>query len=141
MLQHQSHPVHFYNALAANDPESSILLWNKIKEKEGRDKSFMVLINSRKDRKERSEQLTSAVSNLKFDKLILTGENVHQVKVMAEKSGINEGKIIPIGQDQPQAQIGKLSPSIQDEVVIVAFGNMGAGGAELSKYFEQNKIA
>ena len=140
-IQHNIHHVHFYNALAANDPESSILLWKKIKEKEGHQKSYMVLINSRKDRKERSEQLTSAVSNLQFDKLLLTGENVHQVKVMAEKSGIKEGKIIPIGQDQPQNQFKKISPNIQDELVIVAFGNMGAGGAELTKYFEQNKIA
>ena len=140
-INYKMHPIHFYNALAANDPESSVMLWDMIQNLEGNNKKYMVLINSRKDRKERSAQLTHAVSNLHFDKLILTGENVSQVKVMAKKSGITETKILPIGQDAPSGQLEKIKSSVHSEVVIVAFGNMGAGGAELCKYFEQNKIA
>ena len=140
-IQKSVHLVHFYNALAANDPESSIMLWQMIKNKEGEEKQYMVLINARNDRKDRSEQLTDAASKLVFDKLILTGENVELVKSMAMKYGINESKIIAIGQGIPENQLNKISPSINREAVIVAFGNMGAGGAELSKYFEINKTA
>ena len=140
-IRTEDHPVHFYNALAANDPESSIMLWDLIQNLEGQYKQYMVLINARNDRKERSEQLTAAAAELQFDRLILTGENVQLVKSMALDQGIPEAKIIAIGQGSPAYQVNQIKPSIQGESVIVAFGNMGAGGAELNKYFETQKTA
>ena len=139
-ITRENKEIHFYNALAANDPESSLMLWNNISHREGSQKDFIVLINARNDRKERSEQLVEASSRIEFDKLLLTGENVNLVKTMALKQNIAETKIHLIGQDPPENQLAKIIPLIQSETVIVAFGNMGAGGAELSKYFEQNQV-
>jgi len=65
---------------------------------------------------------------------------VDLVKTMALKQNIEETKIHLIGQDPPERQLAQIIPLIQSETVIVAFGNMGAGGAELSKYFEQNQV-
>lgn len=135
------HPVHFYNALAANDPESSVMLWHSIQQMEGKDKHYKVLINARKDRKERSEQLVHAAATLEFDGLFLTGENVELVRAMALKQKMESQKIALIGQGTPEEQIRAMLPSINKETVIVAFGNMGAGGAELSKYFENQHNA
>ncbi len=137
-VKKENKTMHFYNALAANDPESSIMLWNNIKKMEGENKQYVIVINARKDRKERSEQLIQASATLEFDQLIISGENVELVKMMANKQKIDTGKILLIGQDNPKTQVEKIFPSLTKESVIVAFGNMGAGGAELSKYFEEN---
>lgn len=131
--------VHFYNALAANDPESSGMLWEKIQGIEGRDKKYLIILNSRKDRNQRSRHLIRAISNYSFDYLILTGENIELVKLMGLKAGIPNKKIILAGLKEPGKQVEKILPLIDRESVIVAYGNMGAGGAELVKSIEQKQ--
>ena len=130
--------IHFYNALAANDPESSVMLWKNIQKMEAKGSQKVIIINSRKDRKERSEQLILAISSLEYDVLFLTGENVDLVKSMAKKREIPSNKLFLIRQQDPEEQLNEMLTSLGQESVLVAFGNMGAGGAELVKYFEQN---
>lgn len=133
--------IHFYNALAANDPESSVMLWESIKKMEGNEKQYAIVLNARKDRKDRSEQLIQAASQLHFDELFLTGENVELVKTMGVKREISQDKMLLIGQKEPTLQVKEMLPRLQQESVVVAFGNMGAGGAELAKHFEHNHFA
>lgn len=138
VFESSSKTIFFYNALAANDPESSSMLWNNIKKMEGDDIQYVLLLNSRKDRKDRSEQLIQAASNLSIDQLVLTGENLRLVKSMALKADILDDIIIPIGEKEPAEQVSEMLTNLSDKSVVIAFGNMGAGGAELAKYFETN---
>lgn len=136
----ESKKLHLYNALAANDPESSIILWNNIRKIEGEEKQYAIILNSRRDRKERSEQLINAASILPFDELFLIGENVELVKNMGVKAGIPNKKMLLIGQKDPEKQLADMIPKLMQDSVLIAFGNMGAGGAEFFKQFElQNK--
>lgn len=135
--QHSQHQVQFYNALAANDPESSMMIWKNIQKMEGDNKQYMVLINCRKDRKERSEQLVQMASTLHFDQLVLTGENVDLVEALALKQSITKQQVLQVGQKGPEKQAQDILIKVEKDTVIVAFGNMGAGGIELSKYFEE----
>ncbi|HEX8039768.1 MAG TPA: poly-gamma-glutamate synthase PgsB [Chryseosolibacter sp.] len=135
--RHVGHRIHFYNALAANDPESSFMIWKQIRLNEGNEKQYIIILNSRKDRKDRSEQLVHMVSECKFDYLVLTGENSLQVKQMALDADIDGAKVVPVGIKSPEAQLDDLLGLTERNAVIVAFGNMGAGGAELSKLFEE----
>lgn len=129
--------IHFYNALAANDPESSLMIWKQIRSAEGLNKQYIIVLNSRKDRKDRSRQLIDMVSRCVFDYVALTGENSMQVRQMALNAGIDASKILPIGLKSPGEQLAELMHVIDRDAVVVAFGNMGAGGAELSKLFEE----
>lgn len=135
--RHQDHTIHFYNALAANDPESSLMIWKQIRSGEGVDKQYIIVLNSRKDRKDRSGQLVEMVSTCAFDYLALTGENSAQVRQMALNARIAANKILPVGLKSPEEQLADLMRVVGRDAVIVAFGNMGAGGAELSKLFEE----
>jgi poly-gamma-glutamate synthase PgsB/CapB len=135
-MQEDGKKIVFYNALAANDPESSMMIWQQVRRQEGASKQYFILINARKDRKERSEQLLGMSTQCTFDQLLLTGENVELVKQMALKAGLDKDKIVCIGQKDPSDQVEQMLPLIAKECVVVAFGNMGAGGSELSKYFE-----
>ncbi len=135
--RHLGYSIHFYNALAANDPESSFMIWKQIRRNEGNDKQYIIVLNSRKDRKDRSEQLVHMISECKFDYLVLTGENSVQVKQMALDADIDISKVLPVGIKCPEEQLDDLLRLTDRNAVIVAFGNMGAGGAELSKLFEE----
>ncbi len=130
--------IHFYNALAANDPESSVILWNNIRMMEGNGKQYAIVLNARNDRKERSEQLIHAATTLEYDQLFLTGENVELVKAMALKRKIPISTIQLIGQKDPIEQVEDMMINLDKESIVVAFGNMGAGGAEIARYFEKN---
>lgn len=130
----------FYNALAANDPESSLMIWNNIRNFEGEGKKLYMLLNNRKDRKSRSETLLDMLSQMEYDGLILTGENTVNVKLMAKQKGVSGDKILDLGMKSPQEQLEGLSSWAEEGAVVVAFGNMGAGGAELSKYIEKMNI-
>lgn len=133
-----NYTMHFYNALAANDPESSAIIWNGVTEIEGEEKEYVVLFNSRKDRKNRSEEMIEFASKLSFNFLALTGENVELVKTMALKNGIPKDKIILIGEKEPEEQLNELVSELSKDSVVVAMGNMGAGGAELSSHIENH---
>lgn len=128
--------IHFYNALAANDPESSLIVWNSIIDRTGDDHLRMVVLNSRKDRQDRAIRLSKMISELEFDKLALIGETVEMVENMCVSNGIPKDKILAIGMKPTEEQFNTMVNNCSDQTIIVAFGNMGAGGAELSKMFE-----
>lgn len=139
--ENEAYQMNFYNALAANDPESSKVIWNNVEQQHGSDAEFVVLFNSRKDRKSRSEEMIAFISELSFDFLALTGESIDLVQGMALKNNIAKDKIILIGERHPQEQLDCIGSKVNKKSVVVAMGNMGAGGAELSNYVEQNQLA
>ena len=137
----EDYQMNFYNALAANDPESSKMIWNNVEQHHGSNSEYVVLFNSRKDRKSRSEEMIAFISGLSFDFLALTGESIELVQGMALKNDIAKEKIILVGERPPQEQLDCIGSKVNRHSVVVAMGNMGAGGAELSSYVEQNQRA
>ena len=128
--------LHFYNALAANDPESSLIVWNSILAKTGDSHSKIAVLNSRKDRQDRAVRLVEFMANLDFDYLALTGETVEMVGSMCVSKGIPKEKILSIGLKPTEEQFRIIAKNSTENTTIVAFGNMGAGGAELSNMFK-----
>lgn len=66
--------VNFYNGFAANDPESTLMIWNAIEasHKDGEEK--IILLNTRKDRQDRARQLVEAIATkMEFNKIALIG--------------------------------------------------------------------
>ena len=129
--------IHFYNALAANDPESTIMIWSAIRNQADKDEHFMFLLNTRQDRQDRAIRLVDMMSKLDYSSIGLVGESLDMVVSMCEKQGIKRENIHAIG-DKPTAnQFDDLCKGSTKKTTILAIGNMGAGGAELSEYFEK----
>ena len=128
--------IHFYNALAANDPESTIMIWEAIRNQSEENEHFMFLLNTRQDRQDRAIRLVDMMSQLKYDSIGLVGESLDMVVAMCEKQGIPKDKIHAIGAKPTQEQYLDLCEASLSNTTIIAIGNMGAGGAELSEYFE-----
>ena len=130
--------IHFYNALAANDPESTLMIWKSVKSKVNEDEDLMLLLNSRRDRESRAIQLVELISQLSFTSIGLIGESLDSVIKICEYNGIDKSLIHVISEVDTTEKYQKLVDVSGLKTTILAIGNMGAGGAELSDYFEKH---
>ena len=133
--------ITFYNGFAANDPESTLMIWSTIEEGMKGNEEKIILLNTRKDRQDRARQLINVIAlNMNFNKIALIGESCDLVEEMAIKIGIPPNKIVNIGLTKSVTQFEKLISETEKESIILGIGNMGVGGAELAKYFEKKHI-
>jgi poly-gamma-glutamate synthase PgsB/CapB len=133
----------FYNAFAANDPDSTFLVWKKLRDEIGLEGKRIVLLNTRQDRLYRAQQLAEMVA-LKMEKeidyLALIGQSTDVVETMALRYGIPRQKLIGIGWTTPDKVFETLLSLTDKLSAIVAIGNMGGMGAETVKYYENRSI-
>jgi poly-gamma-glutamate synthase PgsB/CapB len=81
-LQFDKFHNEFVSAFAANDPESTLKIWHLVQERLTK-QSVCVFLNTRSDKRHRTRQLVSLVSNhIKPQKLIIRGDNFN--------SGVNQ---------------------------------------------------
>ncbi len=129
----------FYNAFAANDPDSTLMVWNKIRDEIGFEGIRIVLLNTRHDRLDRAKQLAEMVANKlasEIDYLILMGQSTEVVENMCIGYGLSGKKIINLGYTTPPKVFEKVLGITGKKSSIVAIGNMGGKGAETAEYFE-----
>lgn len=129
----------FYNAFAANDPDSTMMIWNKIRDEVGLSGIKIVLLNTRQDRLDRAKQLAEmSAKHLKneADFLMLIGQSTEVVAHMAMGFGFPQKKIINLGYTTPVKVFEKVLSLTDKESTIIAIGNMGGMGAETAEYFE-----
>lgn len=130
--------VTFYNAFAANDPESSLMIWNNVLKNAAPGDLKIVMLNTREDRLDRARQLTEmAGRSIYLDFLTLIGQRSEVVESMALKNKIPKEKIVNIGWTSPEQVYEKIMDRIPESATIVAIGNMGGMGADVVKYFEK----
>ncbi|NQY06885.1 MAG: hypothetical protein HRT68_12030 [Flavobacteriaceae bacterium] len=136
-ISFQEKRIFFYNALAANDPESTIMIWDAIKSQSNENEHFMIVLNTRKDRQDRAQRLVEMMALLEYDSIGLIGESLEMVVNMCAKQGIPKEKIHAIGEKSTKEQYHDLCLASVPSTTIIAIGNMGVGGAELAQYFEE----
>lgn len=134
-----SKQLFFYNAFAANDPDSTYMVWDKIKNEIGIEGARIILLNTRQDRLDRAKQLADMAAR-KFsddiDYLFLIGQSTEVVEKMAVGFGFPKSKIINLGWTTPPIVFEKVLSVTAKQATIVAIGNMGGMGAETAEYFE-----
>lgn len=131
--------ITFYNAFAANDPDSTYLVWEKIRNEIGFEGVRIILLNTRQDRLERAKELikmTSAKLVKETDFLFLIGQSTDVLEHFAVRNGIQKKEIINMGWTNPEKVFEKVLAVTVEASTIIAIGNMGGMGAEISEYFE-----
>lgn len=134
----QKHLV-FYNAFAANDPDSTLLVWQKIRDEIGFEGLRIVLLNTRQDRLYRADQLAEMTGRKlkdEADYLILIGQSTDVVANMAIGYGVPGKKIFNLGYTTPEKVFETVLSVTEKTSTIVAIGNMGGMGADTAGYFE-----
>lgn len=130
----------FVNAMAANDPESTLVIWNQIKEQFAPLGKVILLLNSRADRQDRSIQLIEMVAgNIQFDHLVLTGESVRRFTGFAHKYKIPDSKLVGLGWIKPEKVWSELFELVGSKGTVLGIGNVGAGGLDIFRYFYKNR--
>jgi poly-gamma-glutamate synthase PgsB/CapB len=129
----------FYNAFAANDPDSTFMVWQKIRNEIGFAGLRIMLLNTRQDRLYRADQLTEMVGTKMQDEtdyLILIGQSTDMVESMAIGYGIPKRKIINLGYTTPEKVFENVLAVTEKMSTIIAIGNMGGMGAETAEFFK-----
>ena len=135
--------INFFNAFAANDPQSTLMIWKKVKEEIGLRGIKIILLNTRQDRLDRAKQLTGMVGvelNNEFDYLILIGQSAEVVEELAVTSGIKRNKIVNLGWTEPQAVFEAILAYTTEQSTVVAIGNMGGMGGKVADFFENRSV-
>ena len=135
--------INFFNGFAANDPQSSLMIWEKIKKEIGLRGVKIILLNTRQDRLDRAKQLSGMLGSElhdQFDYLILIGQSCENVEEMAVSSGVKRNKIINLGWTEPESVFEAVLACTNDESTTVAIGNMGGIGGNVADFFENRSV-
>ena len=139
-IKNENKQINFYNAFAANDPESSLMIWNSINSTIDNE-LMIVLLTIRNDRQSRAIQLINLIaSKMEFDYVVLIGESTKLIEEKALKFKIPRKKVINKPWNTPEKIFDGLIELSQDKTTIVGIGNMGAMGAEVSQVFRNRQI-
>ncbi len=122
-----------YNALAANDPDSTYYIYERIDKPE---KNFYIIVNCRADRIDRSVQLGKLISTkINADYYFVTGGETNVLCRTAIKNGINREKLIDLGNKDVEFVYRKVVELINDNGMILAIGNIVGYGERLINQF------
>ncbi|MBK6766949.1 MAG: poly-gamma-glutamate synthase PgsB [bacterium] len=134
--------VQFINALAANDPMSTLAIWHKVKTLSTELGTVFYMLNTRADRYDRTIQLLEMVrDNLRteFDYFLLNGENLDRVYNSLPEYGIDQSKAVRIGMAAPGATYDEIFRRVGNIGTVFAMGNVGKGGLDVATYFAQRR--
>jgi len=140
-IHEQGKYVEFINALATNDPFSLMRIWQRMMRKISEQQLKIMLINCRRDRYSRSQQLVSLVSQeLPTDICLLIGEGTSHVAASMIRQGLNESKIINMGVTTPRLVFDRVLSLTQTTSVVFAIGNISDRhnlGMGVVEYFKE----
>lgn len=119
--------VFFINGFAINDPDSILIVYDNLNEKEiFKDKDLILLVNNRGDRGYRVKQHIEVILSIKPDKVWITGSYKKFMKKKIVKAGFEEDEIIILN-DYKLEEIN----SISSDTVIFAIGNIVGRGEKI----------
>ncbi|RJP76920.1 MAG: poly-gamma-glutamate synthase PgsB [Candidatus Zixiibacteriota bacterium] len=136
LAREEGKEVRFINALAANDPESTLTIWRKVNSIYPDPGTVLLLLNTRADRFDRSLQLLEMIGGgMKFDYLISVGEKTHMLSQYYRRYAIDPQKVVEMGLTTKDAVYRKVFDLVPGRGTVLAIGNMGAGGLGIAYYF------
>jgi poly-gamma-glutamate synthase PgsB/CapB len=131
--------INFYNAFAANDPQSTLMIWKKLKEEAGLDGTKIILLNTRHDRMDRARQLAEMVGkeiHNDADYLVLIGQSTEVVESMSTSYGFEKNKIVNVGWTEPSVVFENILSRTKDKSTVVSIGNIGGMGGKVLEFFQ-----
>jgi poly-gamma-glutamate synthase PgsB/CapB len=120
------------NAMAANDPDSTYLIWQMI------DKEYPeinIMVNCRNDRIDRSFQMAKLIrERLQADHYILTGNGTEILARQLRKT-LESEQILDVGGKDPADAVQAITDFVTNKSLIFAMGNTVGYGEELMRQF------
>jgi len=128
--------LHFINAMAANDPQSTLLLFQRTVVEGDLRGSLLVLVNTRKDRPLRSRQLGRLLIRLPADRYFIMGDDSSAVVQEAIRAGASSQALEKLEVKLAQEVVSRLfSATEKDTGIVFAMGNTAGLGLEVAAQF------
>ena len=129
--------VVFVNAFAANDPDSTRLIWQRLGlERATPGIQRILLANCRSDRLQRSEQIATLVARgLDADHVVLSGQGTAVVAFQAVQQGLDPGRITDLGGRSAEQVYERVLALVDRRGVVVGIGNIVGLGQEIALHF------
>ncbi len=129
--------IEFVNAFAANDPESTRVIWRRIISLYPEERKRVVILNCRADRPHRSIQLGEILTQLEqLDTAIITGTGTRMALDAAMRAGMNPENLVDMELALPGSIFERSIAKIGKQGTIFGMGNIGGGGNEIVEYFQ-----
>lgn len=126
----------FVNAFAANDPESTAMIWERMVERHGDDRRRVAIVNCRADRPQRSEQLADVASHwTSADHYILIGSGTLLFARRAVRKGIPPDRMTVLEHLDTANLFERVLEHGGSRCLIVGMCNVYGGGEDLARYF------
>ena len=135
--------INFYNAFAANDPQSTLMILKNLINENKFTGTRILLLNTRQDRLERAKQLSSMTGeHLRgiLDYLVLIGQSTDMVENLCVSAGVKRNRILNLGWTDPRNVYNAIISCTDKESTVVAIGNMGGMGAPVAELFDQRSF-
>lgn len=130
--------IELVNAFAANDPDSIRKIWDMLQIHREPDKTLIVLVNSRKDRIQRAEQLGEHIaSHLDADYFVVTGEYTRPLVAKAIACGMPHNKIEDLGGRPLETIFNSIVSLSGERALVFAIGNIVGFGEQIIEYFQE----
>lgn len=129
--------IYFVNGFAANDPESTEMIWRMALDRHRDVESKIMIINSRIDRPERSRQMGNALASWpRADRYILIGSGSYFVERYAARAGV-ETRFFTNAEDLGTDIIfEEILKHCGRKNLVIGIGNIAGPGLELATYFK-----
>jgi gamma-polyglutamate synthase len=136
-----SDPAFFVNGFAANDPASTLAVWDHIADRDLPSDRLTVIVNCREDRMDRTQRFASDVlPKLPIDTLIVTGRQTRPILQAANGAGaIEVRELVDLTDRTAEDVIDALEGTLSRRIVY-GIGNLHGGGAELVSALEALEV-
>jgi len=135
--------ITFVNAFAANDPDSTLLIWQRLGlEQRQPGVKRIVLANLRDDRLQRSGQIAELVAErLDADHVVLTGLGTELVAFQATQRGLSRDRISDLGNRPAEEIYERVLGLVEDRAIVVGIGNIVGLGEEIVLHFSNRAVS
>jgi len=130
-LDFRGSSISFINGMAANDPVSTLTIWNYTARRFSWNGDSCIFLNTREDRRTRSRQLLSLVmEEIKPDHCIIRGDNLEKMFSNLKHYSPNT-KVTWIHAQGSVKTVSDVFSKLPDDSLIYAMGNQVGFGQEL----------
>lgn len=129
--------IHFVNGFAANDPESTGMIWAIALDRHPDVSSRIMIVNSRIDRPDRSRQIGEALARwARADRYILVGSGSYFLVRYAVRAGIDARHFINAEDLDIETMFEEILKYCTKNTLVMGVGNIAGPGLELVTYFK-----
>lgn len=133
--------VEFLNGFAANDPDSYVRIWNRLKLNEEASR-VILLMNIRSDRQRRSKDMAPLFGKeMKAAGYALIGEETNLFRDMLKRNGIPRDEIHDFSHLNAKALWQELHTICPDQGMIIGVGNIAGIGNRLLDQLRQKVVS